>query len=198
MTLDRVTHRPLRDVLREASRTAHSRLDATFADQLESTNGYVGLLRLLQAFHASADPLLQDWVRISTAAPNVVIPSRASVLAGDLAFLGYPTGEPICLDGLPRSRGGVPTDPAGLALLCVVAGSSIGARVILGSLTEDIPRAARLGLAEGASVTSAGLWRQTLKVLAIPVDASVSDPATAACQLIFKQLQLGRQGEAAE
>ena len=84
--------------------------------------------------------------------------------------------------------GGVVTDPAGLALLDVVAGSSIGARVVLASLGDDIDPAARLGLSEGASPTSAALWRQTLSVLSGPVDASFAGPAAAACELVFRSL----------
>ena len=124
-------------------------------------------------FHTTADPLLQHWVRTSTAAPHVVIPSRARGLAGDLAVLGHSIGGPISLAELLRRPDGGVTDPAGLALLYVVAGSSIGARFILRNLAENIPPAARLGLADCASAGSAELWRTTLIVLASPVDVSV-------------------------
>ena len=166
----------------------HRELDQTFSAQVQSTDSYAGLLQLLHSLHTTADPLLQAWVTSSSAAPHVVIPTRAGALTRDLTLLGFPPAEPVCLEHLPRHRDGVLTDPAGLALLYVVAGSSIGARVILRSLTDTIARGARLGLTQGASDASAELWRHTLVALAAPVDASVSDPAATACQLIFRTL----------
>lgn len=185
--------RPLREVLRDAGSAAHGQLDQIFATTLQGTGDYARLLQLLHSLHTTADPLLQAWVAASDTAPRVVIPTRSTALARDLSLLGYPTRPPIRLDELPRRLGGVVTDPAGLALLYVVAGSSIGARVILASLGDDIDTAARLGLSEGASLTSAGLWRQTLSVLSTPVDASLADPAAAACQLVFGSLLAAAQ-----
>lgn len=197
MTGERSPRPPLRDVLRDASRTAHSCLDATLGDHLLGADGYPDLLRLLQAFHATADPLLEQWVRTSSTAPQVVAPLRAGAFASDLAVLGHSTGAPLALAGLSRRPDGCVTDPAGLALLYVVAGSSIGARLILRSLAGNIPHAARHGLADCASAGSIELWRRTLVVLSVPVDPSVAAQAAAACQLIFRQLLVRprRRGE---
>ena len=180
--------RPLREVLRDAGSADHQQLDQIFAAAPQRAGDYARLLQLLHSLHTAADPLLQAWVATSSMAPHVVIPTRSTAFARDLALLGYSPRPPIALVELPHRPGGVVTDPAGLALLYVVAGSSIGARVVLASLGDDIDAAARLGLSEGASPTSAALWRQTLSVLSGPVDDSFAGPAAAACQLVFRSL----------
>jgi heme oxygenase len=183
------TARPLRDVLRDAAHLTHRRLDATLTDRLQAPDGYPHLLQVLHSFHSAADPLLQAWAATSPAAPDVEIPSRAGAFAADLAFLGLVTKPALPLDGLPRgSPGGVLTDPAGVALLYVVAGSSIGARVLLAGLPVAVAGAARLGLTEGASEGSAELWRRTLKATAVSAPSDTAVVAAAVCAQIFELL----------
>jgi heme oxygenase len=161
---------------------------------LRGADGYAHLLKVLHSFHCAADPLLQAWVISSPAAPDLVIPSRCAALGEDLAVLGSPTAPPISLDALPR-RGpdGVLADPGGLALLYVVAGSSIGARVVLAGLSTAIPQTARRGLSEGASEASTELWRRTRAATAHPVSPDDTLAAAAACRQVFALL-LARAG----
>jgi heme oxygenase len=181
--------RPLRELLREAAASPHARLDTSFTAHVGTVSGYVFLLQTLESFHCSADPLLAAWVAGSTAAPAVSIPERTPGLQSDLVHLGVGPRSPLDLSDLPHDRAtGLLTDGAGLALLYVAAGSSIGARVVLRQLDDGIPANARTGLAQGASPASAGLWRTTLGVLGAVACPPVEADATRTCRLVFEAL----------
>ncbi|MCU1693714.1 MAG: hypothetical protein JWM64_2805 [Frankiales bacterium] len=181
--------RTLRDRLREAGAVPHARLDAAFTADLHSAPGYARLLQALESFHSSADPLLASWVAGSPAAPAVTVVRRTAALRSDLLRLGVDPRPPVDLSGLPRDRAiGLLTDGAGLALLYVTAGSSIGARVVLRQLPETVPADVRTGLTEGAGPVCARAWRTTLLALDVEPSPAVTADATDGCELVFQAL----------
>lgn len=181
--------RPLRELLREAGAAPHARLDASFAAHSGTVAGYICLLQTLESFHCSADRALGSWVAGSPAAPAVTIPARAEALRSDMLRLGASPGLPVDLSGLPRdSTTGLLTEGAGLALLYVLAGSSIGARVILRQLSDVVPADAPVGLSEGASPECARLWQTTLVALNAVAPHGVRADATYTCRLVFEIL----------
>lgn len=180
---------PLRASLRTASAAPHARLDAAFAVRTGSVSGYAALLQVLHRFHTSADPLLTAWAAGSPAAPTVTVPEREAALRRDLLALDVAPLPPADLSVLPRdAASGLLTAGAGLGLLYVVAGSSVGARVLLRQLPPAVPVQARAGLAEGAGEASAQLWRTTVQALAAVASSAVTEDATRSCRLAFDVL----------
>lgn len=163
-------------------------LDQTLGPSLRGGRDYIRLLQVLHALHAEADPLLERWVRTSQSFRHLTIATRMPALASDLTALGMPPLERIQLHDLPRTSPGLLTDPAGVALLYVIAGSSIGARVILRSLPLSVPQNARNGLTQGASTQSAALWSGLLTLLARPAPAIEAASAHASCSLVFERI----------
>lgn len=181
--------RSLRQALQEAGAEPHAQLDAAFAVRTGSVSGYAGLLQVLQSFHSSADPLLTAWVVGSSRAPSVTVPDRAAALTRGLLALDIEALVPADLGGLPRDQGtGLLTDGAGLGLLYVVAGSSLGARVVLRQLPVAVPAHVRAGLGGAAGPAGAQLWRTTLAALAVTASTVVTEDATLGCRLAFAAL----------
>lgn len=178
---------PLRHALRAACQPDHQQLDRAFPAPLDAT-GYVTLLQVLGSLHRTADPLLTAWNSQSSRGVAAAPIPRGPALLEDLAALGQAPAAPLCLDGLARRSPGILTDPAGLGLLYVTAGSSVGARVSLRALPPAIPTRARRGLTLAASPASADLWRHTLIRLSEPADAAFAAEAVQAAQWTFRQL----------
>lgn len=190
MTDETGPHRPLREVLREAGAAPHAQLDAVFTAHLSSVAGYIYLLQTLESFHRSSDVALSSWVAGSGTAPDVTVPERSAALRRDLLRLGSRARPPLDLSDLPRDpRTGLLTTGAGLALLYVVAGSSIGARIVLRQLSDVVPADARAGLREGAGPAGSRLWQATLVALGSVASPAVMKDATTSCRLLFEALR---------
>jgi heme oxygenase len=149
---------------------------------------YARLVQLLHSLHTAADPLLVAWVKSSRACAHLSIPLRASGFASDLAALGVAPLPALSFTCLPRTAAGTLTDPAGIGLLYVVAGSSLGARVLLRNLSSSVPLQARAGLEHGASPPSVQLWAAVITLLARPAPAADAVSGASACSSVFEAL----------
>lgn len=153
-----------------------------------SGSDYVRIVQLLHALHTSADPLLVAWAKNSNTNAHLQIPLREPHFASDLQALGAAFLPRLSLNNLPRTAAGQLTEPAGIGLLYVVAGSSLGARVLLRHLPHSVPPQARAGLEHAASPPSVQLWTAVLTLLALPAPPEQTNSAAAACSLIFDAL----------
>jgi heme oxygenase len=128
--------------LREATRDAHAVLDGHVGGWFESRDGYLAYLTRMHRFHARLDAAVAGIGPL--ARPDFGIAARADRLAADLAALGAP------VPAFDRASG--PALPpvgdaaAQLGVLYVLAGSTLGARVLARTV-------AALGLADGAGAT---------------------------------------------
>lgn len=158
------------------------------SNQRPSGPDYLRLVQVLHALHAAADPLLTAWAKDSRTCGHLSIPLRAPSFAHDLTALSAAPLAQLSVSDLPRTAAGRLTEPAGIGLLYVVAGSSLGARVLLRRLPRSVPLQARAGLEHGASAASVQLWAAVLTLLALP--APVEDAATGAavCSSVFDTL----------
>ena len=179
----------LRTQLRRASAVAHARLDDAFAHGHNSPESYLGLIRCLHSFHEAADPLLIAWVERSAQAPRVTVTDRSAAFRTDLMALGYAPLAPMDLSDLTTlTESATLDDGVGIALLYVVAGSSLGARVVLRQLPHTVPANARKGLTEASGVEALHLWQHTAKALEAAVSAEVSTVAKETCAQLFDRL----------
>lgn len=150
----------LRWRLRDATAGAHARLDARLAPAFDDIDGYAAFLRGMQRF-------LRAACTAASGEPALVRSARA--LTRDLDDLALRPLAPA--DVVPHSAA------AALGWRYVVAGASLGARVLL-------PRAQALGFdaRHGARYLSAQAsgtdWRSCLAML----DAAPIDAAEAACE----------------
>ena len=169
----------LRSALRRRTRGLHTRLDASLTGpdgRVADLPGYLRLLTILHGLHAHADEPLARWAHRSPLASGLdaaLVPARADGYAADLATLGV-EADPVA----PPPRTPVP-DARGLALLYVVAGSSIGARVVLRGLPDVVPADARRGLTDAAGAPTTALWRQAQAVLSRPVSRELHEAVVA-------------------
>ena len=177
-----------REVLRASSKTAHAVLDHALEPAASSRGDYTRLIQVLHALHAEADPLLARWVGTSPVVRHLRAPDRERALAADLTALGAAPLAPIALGDLPTIAPGLLSDPAGIALLYVVAGSSLGARVILRRLPDSIPNTAREGLTRAASAQSAALWSDLIPLLARPAPPADAASARDVCSCLFARI----------
>ena len=147
----------LRWRLRDATAAAHARGDAQVGDAFDDVAGYATFLRAMHRFVRNARGVLAD-------APDLA--DCEAALADDLAVLGR----------LPLEGVAVATDTradARLGWRYVIAGSSLGARVLLRraqALGFDAGRGARY-LALHAKGDAWGSLVGTLDALRLPADA---------------------------
>lgn len=195
--MDKVSLRP---ALRVRASGLHDRLDAAMTGpdgRVHDLPTYVRVLRTLHTLHTYVDHPLAHWAATSPLAvgvPRELVPDRAAAYSADLRTLGVespPSGqEPPAHE---PSTAPV-TDARGLGLLYLVAGSSIGARVILRGLPASVPAEARTGLTDAAAPSSTRLWRATQSLLARPVEPeladAVGDEVCAVFELLLQQQEL--------
>src|SRR5688500_1997928 len=161
----------LRSALKDRTRGLHARLDAALTGpdgRVGDRSGYVRVLSVLHTLHARADVPLARWARTSPLAAGLdpaVVPDRAHAYEADLATLGVAAPPVAPVERL--------TDAGGLALLYAVAGSSVGARVVLRGLPDAVPLEARRGLTDAAGRGATTLWRQAQEVLSRPLDGAL-------------------------
>lgn len=178
----------LRSTLKDRTRGPHARLDAAMSGpdgRVGDLPTYLRVVRTLHTMHTYVDRPLAHWVATSPLAdgiPEELVPDRAAAYAADLRSLGV---ESSPAQAPPASW--IP-DARGLALLYLVAGSSIGARVILGGLPAAVPADARRGLTEAAAPSSTQLWRATQALLSQPVGPKLADAVTDEVCQVFELL----------
>lgn len=105
----------LRWRLRDATAAAHARVDARVGDAFDDAAGYAMFLRAMHRFVANARHVLGD--------ADDLVACEAALLA-DLVVLG---SAPAVQNGVPATT----RDDARLGWRYVIAGSSLGARVLL-------------------------------------------------------------------
>jgi heme oxygenase len=178
----------LRSTLRDRTRGLHARLDGALAGpegQVADATAYLRIVRVMHALHTHADVPLARWAATSPLAdklPAALLPDRADAYAADLTALG---ADP------ERTRASQPDDvddARGLAMLYVLAGSAVGARVLLRGLPGAVRSDARQGLTDAASPAATHLWRATQAVLAQPLDAELCDATVAEACTLFELL----------
>ena len=179
----------LRATLRAGTREQHSRLDTALAGpdgQVADTAAYVRIVRVMHALHSYADAPLARWATASPLAghlPAALVPDRVAAYTADLRALGADD-----VPAAPPHGAQVPDsvdDARGLALLYVLAGSAVGARVLLRALPDTVPLEARAGLTDAASPASTQLWRSAQAVLSQPIDRDLVDGAVAEASRVF-------------
>lgn len=155
----------LRWRLRDATSDAHARLDAMTANAFDDRMGYAAFLRGMRRFVATAATVTGD---------AMLVPSLAA-LTDDLAALDVDAVE---RDMAPRAD-----DATALGWRYVVAGASLGARVLL-------PKAHALGFdARGArylALQATGTsWRDLQPELDVPAHTARADAAVAGALAAF-------------
>jgi len=181
----------LRSALRDRTRGLHGRLDAAMTGpegRVGDLPTYLRVVRTLHTMHAYVDRPLDHWAAASPLArdvPRELIPDRAAAYAADLRALG---SEPALVTAPSAASGSSVPDARGLALLYLVAGSSIGARVVLAGLPAAVPAEARRGLTDAADPSSTRLWRTTQTLLARPVRTELADAVTDEVCEVFELL----------
>jgi len=147
-------------LLRQATATCHERLDALLGSGLASTSDYAAYLRGMEGFLADAGEVL---------GADAMTEHMLAWLRADLAFVGLVPSAPR----LPATT--EPQDgPARLGWEYVVAGSALGARLLL----RDV-RALGLDADGGASFLAghaeSAEWQRFLRALGEPHVAVAMD-----------------------
>lgn len=118
--------------LREATRTAHRRLEAAL-DILAvpiAADRIVGLLEGFHGFHAAWEPALQGRVPDPLLAPRLKLP----LLKHDLRCLGVAEQRLLALPRCEPAAGLCASQPEAAGTLYVMEGSTLGGRIISRSL----------------------------------------------------------------
>ncbi len=168
----------IHDRLRRATRASHERLEAIvdITRAARTPEGYRRLLAAMLGFHDPFEAALGrlDW---TGAGIDLAARRKSHLIEADLATLGLARADiarlPRCAD-VP-----VPDDlPAGFGCLYVVEGATLGGRLILRQVGEDLGLGPDSGAAFYASYGPdvGRLWREFLARLA---ETCAGEPAAA-------------------
>jgi len=180
--------------LRRHTGRAHDSLDASLADdgRIVDVASYARLLTVLADLHGRAEDPLHSWVAATPWARDSLaeapLSRRAGLFAADLALVDA-EARPVAPDP--------PYDDArGLAALYLLAGSTMGARVLLRSLPTEVAPQARTGLTDAASSGSSRTWRAVMAMFGEPLERAhpgrhreLAERAALEARSVFARLQ---------
>jgi heme oxygenase len=154
-------------VVRSAVAEAHGAAEQALGllDPRVTVDGYAASLVALSGFHAAVEDELRCAVEQGRLEPSLVGRPRVPDLERDLELLGVPEPRPSC--SVPHLAG----EDGAFAGAYVLAGSSLGARVLQRSLPQSVTGSARTYIERGADPHAGSRWAR-IKLLLEQADAA--------------------------